>query len=92
MTWLTFAVEHWFLTGLVLVVLYYVSYSIWLHEPHPRGVRAQPRQGEKIMCADWHPCLLWLLKAFWLLYSLVSLLLWWLAMCSGDPPFVPNYG
>lgn len=31
------------------------------------------------MCADWHFWLLWALQAFWLLYSLVSLLLWWLA-------------
>lgn len=30
------------------------------------------------MCADWH-FWLWLMEAFWLLHSLLSLLLWWLA-------------
>ncbi len=30
------------------------------------------------MCRGWH-FWLWLMKAFWLLYSLLSLLLWWLA-------------
>lgn len=47
MTWLTFAVEHWFFSGLVLLVLYGVSYSIWLLEPQPRCVKAQPRQEKK---------------------------------------------
>lgn len=33
MTWLTFAMEHWFLSGLVLLVLYSVSRSIWRIAP-----------------------------------------------------------
>jgi hypothetical protein len=30
------------------------------------------------MYAEWR-CLLWLMQAFWLMFSLVSLWLWWLA-------------
>jgi hypothetical protein len=30
------------------------------------------------MCGDWK-CLLRLMQAFWLLYSMLSLVLWWLA-------------
>ncbi len=48
MTWMMFAMEHWFLSGLVLVVLYCVACSIWRIGPTEVGLVTKRLSSRKL--------------------------------------------